>query len=107
MSEAGNGWVKAADVAQVPVGSLLGVKVGDEQIVLANAEGTVYALEDQCSHEEFPLSDGELEGETLECIFHGATFDVCSGKATRLPAIRPVKTYEVEVRGDGIFVRLN
>ena len=99
-------WVKAAELSRCPPGNLLGVEVGGEPIVLANVDGDVYALEDRCSHEDYPLSDGDLEGTSVECIDHGAAFDACTGSATSLPAVKPVKTYEVEVRGGEIFVQM-
>jgi len=70
-------------------------------------DGTVYALEDICSHQDFPLSDGELEGTELECAFHGAKFDVCTGDATQLPAIKAVRTFEVEDRDGVLYVRVD
>ena len=54
-------WVKVAELDRCPPGNLLDVEVGDVRIVLANVAGDIYALEDECSHQEFPLSDGELE----------------------------------------------
>jgi nitrite reductase/ring-hydroxylating ferredoxin subunit len=105
MSE-GNGWVDAGDVSAVAPGEMAGIEIGGARIVLANVEGTFYALENQCSHADYPLSEGELEGTTVECIFHGAKFDVCTGRALQLPAIRPVKSYDVEVRDDRVFIRL-
>ena len=99
-------WVRAAATADCPPGQLLGVAAGKERIVLANVEGDFYALLDRCSHQDFPLSDGELEGDRLECIYHGAAFDVCTGRAMQLPAIRPVKTFPVEVREGAVFVEV-
>ena len=99
-------WVRVAAAADCPPGTLLGVGAGTQRIVLANVEGEIYALLDRCSHQDFPLSDGELNGDRLECIYHGATFDVCTGRAMQLPAIRPVKTFPVEVRGGDVFVEV-
>jgi nitrite reductase/ring-hydroxylating ferredoxin subunit len=79
--------------------------VGPEPVVLANVDGAVYAVRDRCSHEDYPLSDGELEGSILVCPFHGARFDVTSGAARGLPAVRPVKSYPVEIREDGIYIQ--
>ena len=97
-------WVRVAAVGECPPGSLLGVQAGRWSVVLANVDGDLYALEDRCSHQDFPLSDGELSGSTLTCTYHGATFDACTGRATGLPALRPVKSFPVEVRDDGVFV---
>ena len=99
-------WVKVAAAADCQPGSLLSVETGNERVVLVNVEGDLYALLDHCSHQDFPLSDGELTGDRLECIYHGAKFDVCTGRAVQLPAIRPVKTFPVDVRDGDIFVEV-
>ena len=99
-------WTKVADVDAVPVGTLKGLVLRMQPIVLANVDGDLYALEDQCSHQEFPLADGELDGSDVVCVYHGARFDVCTGKNKSLPAVRPVKSYPVELRDDGIYVEL-
>jgi nitrite reductase/ring-hydroxylating ferredoxin subunit len=95
-----------APVGDCPPGRILGVAAGSERIVIANVEGDFYALLDRCSHQDYPLSDGELDGTRLECIYHGAKFDVCTGRAMQLPAIRPVKTFPVEVREGSVFVEV-
>ena len=102
---ADSGWVRVADPAACPEGKLLGVQAGGDEIVIANVDGILYALEDMCSHADFALSEGTLEEGELECTLHGARFDVCSGRATRLPAVRGVRVFEVEARADGIYVR--
>jgi len=99
-------WVRVAAAGDCPPGRLLGVAAGTERIVLANVEGDFYALLDRCSHQDYPLSDGELDGTRIECIYHGAKFDVCTGRAMQLPAIRPVKTFPVEVREGHVFVEV-
>ncbi len=97
-------FVRVAALEEVPPGSLLGVAIGDERICLANVEGEIYALADNCTHQEFPLSAGTLEEDQLECAWHGARFDVTDGRALCLPAIRPVRTYEVRVEDGAIFI---
>lgn len=97
---------RVASLSQVPPGTLLGVVARMQPIVLANVEGTVYALEDRCSHQDFPLADGDLDGGDVVCLHHGARFDACSGKPKGLPAVRPVRTYPVQVRDDDIYVEL-
>ena len=65
-------WTRVAGLDQVAPGNLLGVETDGLRIVLANVDGTIYALEDQCSHQDLPLSDGYLEDDQVECIYHGA-----------------------------------
>jgi 3-phenylpropionate/trans-cinnamate dioxygenase ferredoxin subunit len=103
MSESGR-WVRVAAQADCPVGTLKGVRADGIPVVLANVGGSVCAVHDECSHEAYPLSDGELEGGDIVCIYHGARFDACSGARKSLPAIRPVKAYPVEVRDGDIYV---
>ena len=97
-------WVRVAAEADCPAGKLKGVTASGTHIVLANVDGTVCALKDECSHETYPLSDGELDGGDVICIYHGARFAACSGKNKGLPAVRPVKSYPVEIRDGEIYV---
>ena len=99
-------WVRVAAETECPPGSLTAVEAGRERIVLVNVDGDLYALEDRCTHQDYPLSDGELEGDCFECIYHGARYDVRTGRAVQLPAIRPVKTFEVEVRDGDVYVQV-
>ena len=98
-------WMKVGTLEECPPGSLRPVMLGPDPVVLANVDGTIYAVRDRCSHENLPLCDGELEGSTLVCSYHGARFDVTSGAPQGLPAVKPVKSYAVEVREDGIYIR--
>lgn len=99
-------WVRVGDADVCPAGALKAVRANGKALVLANVGGRVCALEDQCSHEAYPLSDGELDGGQVVCRYHGARFDACTGARKSLPAVRPVRAYPVEVRGDGIWVDL-
>jgi 3-phenylpropionate/trans-cinnamate dioxygenase ferredoxin subunit len=100
-------WIKVATLEECAPGSLRSVMVGVVPVVLANVDGTVYAAMDRCSHEDLPLSDGEMEGTTLVCQYHGARFDITTGAPRGLPAVKPVKTFPVEVREDGIYIQKN
>lgn len=99
-------WKTVAKLEDLADGELLGVEVDGEEIVLARKDGEVYALEDCCSHEQFPLSEGEVTGDQLTCALHGARFDLESGEAKALPAVVPVDTYDCQVDGDEIRVRV-
>ncbi len=100
-------WIRVASAEEVPLDELRAVQTELGSVVLANVEGQVYALEDRCSHQDYPLSGGELEDGQIECPFHGARFDACSGRATQLPAIVPVRTFDVEVRDGDVYIRLD
>jgi len=92
--------------SDVPEGAAVRVVVDGTEVLLCNAGGTVYAVEDVCTHDGGPLDQGELEGERIVCPRHGATFDVRTGEALTLPAIMPLPTYTVRLEGDDIYVDL-
>ncbi len=66
--------------------------------------GEFHALSDICSHGQVNLSDGEVEGATIECWLHGSTFDLRSGRPLSLPATKPVPVYLVTVDGERVLV---
>lgn len=67
-------------------------------------EGEFFALDDICTHEEASLAEGWLEGDTVECPMHAASFCLRTGKALTLPATVDEPTHRVEVRGDEVFL---
>ena len=95
---------RVAKVSDVAPGTTLRVVVDSKEILLCNAGGTIYAIEDVCTHDGAPLDQGELEGECVVCPRHGATFDVRTGSALTLPAVFPLMTFRVEIAGDDVFV---
>jgi 3-phenylpropionate/trans-cinnamate dioxygenase ferredoxin subunit len=101
-------WVRVADVSQCSgEGCTHAVSANGEAVVLAQWEGEIFALEDCCSHEDFLLSEGTINDGRIECVLHGAMFDLRTGKAVRLPAVRPVRTYPVRIENGEIFVEVD
>jgi 3-phenylpropionate/trans-cinnamate dioxygenase ferredoxin component len=84
------------------------VEVGERLVVLIRAAGHCYALDDICTHDGGPLSEGPLDpaAGTIACPRHGAKFDVKTGAAVSMPATKPTRSHEVKVDGDRILVRL-
>ncbi|MDE2662723.1 MAG: non-heme iron oxygenase ferredoxin subunit [Gemmatimonadota bacterium] len=99
-------FVTVARVDDVPENGTCGVMAEDLAIALIRSGGEVYALEDCCSHEEFPLSDGEVEAGEITCLLHGARFDLATGEPRALPAVMPVRRFDVRIDGDDIQVDL-
>lgn len=100
-------YVKVATLEQLPPNSLLGVEMPDGlKVCLAHTpEGEIYAIVDRCTHRDFPMSSGSLHGgATIECAWHGARFDLQTGRAIRLPAIKAIQTLDVKVDGNDILV---
>ena len=99
-------WVPACRLDDIPDGEAVRVELGAEPVCLVRTEGDVYAIHDVCSHAEVPLSEGEVEGTTVECWLHGSRFDLRTGKPTGLPATVPVPVYETKIEGADVLVRL-
>ena len=97
-------FVKVLTLADLPPGTARKVEVDGRRIAVVNARGTVYAVDDVCTHEDESLSEGPVLGEILVCPKHGSRFHVPTGRVLSLPAVRPVNTYAVRVEGDDILV---
>ena len=89
-----------------PEGTAVRVEFGPEPVCVVQTEGEVFAIRDVCSHAEIPLSEGDIEGTTVECWLHGSRFDLRTGKPTGLPATVPVLVYETKIEDDQVLVRL-
>lgn len=99
----------AAALDDVPPGEVLGVVVDGHPICLANVGGEIYAVQDNCTHQDFPLSEGIVDEDecSIECTWHGARFDLATGRVLALPATKPVKTYPVKVEDGRIYVAID
>lgn len=103
----GRRFIRVGGAGDVAPGETKSVEVDGERIVLCNLEGDLYAVRDECTHEQFPLSAGMLDEHRLTCGLHGACFDIRTGEVLALPAMESVQTYEVRVNGEDIEVALD
>lgn len=95
---------KTSDLAK---GSKKAVFVGGKRLVVANIEGTYFAMDDTCTHAGCSLgSEGYLEGKIITCGCHGGQFDITTGKVVSLPPTVDEHTYEVKVEGDDVMVAI-
>ncbi|MGD9955084.1 MAG: non-heme iron oxygenase ferredoxin subunit [Candidatus Nanopelagicales bacterium] len=90
---------KLADIPQV--GALAVVVEGTPVAVVRDEDGAVHAIRDVCSHADVALSEGEVDGCTIECWLHGSRFDLRTGQPSGPPATSPVPVYRVSIEGDG------
>ena len=103
--------VQVATKSEIPAGAMKAFAVGDNQILVANCDGALYAVSNICTHMGGRLSEGRLEGFTCTCPRHGASFDLRTGANVTPPKIGPLKmtaaklrSYPVAVEGDNITV---
>ncbi len=101
-------FVPVAKTSELPDPSSLLIEVDDRLLVLIHAAGHFYALDDICTHDGGPLSEGPVDAEegSIACPRHGAKFDAKTGAALTMPATKATIAHEVKVEGDQIFVRL-
>ena len=98
--------IEALPLEELPDGSMRLIHGAGSTIGLYRCAGSLYAIEDRCSHDDGPLCEGEWDCEACEvvCPRHGSRFDLRTGNALSLPAYMPVETYPVRVREDGMIV---
>ncbi|MGN6377634.1 MAG: Rieske (2Fe-2S) protein [Gaiellales bacterium] len=99
-------WVTVAEEAELRDGEVMPARSGEAFLALVRNGERVYALDDNCTHEECPLSDGILTGTELTCFCHGSVFDVRTGEALVGPALESVPTYPARIEGGSIQVQL-
>lgn len=96
------------DSGEFPEGKAVRVKTEDGvPVAVVRIDGALYAVADTCSHAKYSLSEGEVyvEEREIECWKHGSTFSLLDGHPTCFPATQPVAVYDVEERGNQVFIR--
>jgi naphthalene 1,2-dioxygenase system ferredoxin subunit len=107
MSEGEGGWVRVAGRGELGAGEVIGVEVGGRSIAIYDCDGELFATDNICTHAYACLSDGWLDGTTIECPLHAARFDVRTGEVLDPPATENLKTYPVRLRDGEIEVKLD
>ena len=98
-------FVSVATVDELQPGERMVVELGRHWVALFNVDGTYYAIEDVCTHDDGPLAEGELDGCIITCPRHGATFDIRTGKVLTPPALVDVQSYDVQILGQDIQIK--
>ena len=100
-------WYDFCAVGDIPEGKREVFDTDIASIIIFNVEGHFYAIENMCSHENYELLDGDLEGCILECPKHGATFDIRTGQHLSAPAYFPITIFPARIEADMVQVLLN
>ncbi len=99
-------FIRVCAAEDIPEGTAVHADIDGVPVAIVHAECGFRAIYDVCSHAEVPLSEGEIDGCTIECWLHGSRFDLNTGQPTGLPATEPVPVYPVEVRDGDIYLSL-
>src|SRR5262245_7699929 len=100
-----DGFVPVIRASELAPGAMKWVALDGRRVLIANVDGTFYALRDACGHRQAPLSRGTLEGHVIECPLHFAQFDVRTGALLSGPTAAAVPTYEVLVEAETVYVK--
>jgi 3-phenylpropionate/trans-cinnamate dioxygenase ferredoxin subunit len=96
-------YARVLPASELRDGELIPVEIDGRPVVLVRHAGTFYAVQNNCSHKDFPLSEAGFDprDEVLVCAWHGGCFDLRTGEAVVLPATEPVEIFPVRVGADG------
>jgi 3-phenylpropionate/trans-cinnamate dioxygenase ferredoxin component len=100
-------FVRACATDEVGDGTALRVEVDGLDVAIVRNGDDLYAIEDECSHAQVALSEGDVEGCEIECWMHGSRFDLRTGKPTGPPATEPVPIFAVKVDGADVLIDID
>lgn len=99
-------WMPVCKLSAISDGEHLALNVEGKAVGIFMIEGQLHAIEDICPHAYALLSEGFVEGRTVECPLHEAIFDIPTGKLQSGPGCRDLNTYEVRVKGDDVLLHM-
>src|SRR5215470_6161895 len=94
-------------ISEIVEGTVRGVEIGERQLALYNIGGTFYATDNRCTHARAHLSEGFIEGDTIECPLHGGRFHIPTGRPLSPPVRVAVRAYPVQVIDDQVYIRID
>lgn len=98
-------WHRACAADDVWEGAPLAVTVEGKAVALYRFGEEVHAVGDMCPHQEdVKLSDGYLDGETIECPMHQSCFNVKTGKVLGPPAREDIPVFKVRIEDGQVLV---
>ena len=99
-------WQAVAEAGELQPGQMKRVAAGGRRLLLCNAEGGHYCIDEMCSHEDYSLWFGCIKGRSIKCSLHGSYFSLEDGRPLNEPADCPLKTYPVKVEEGRVWVQL-
>jgi len=102
-------WKHVAPAASIAPGDYAMAELDAGFVAVFNVAGEFFAIDDVCTHDGGPLSDGPVDAasRTIACPRHGAKFDLATGAAVTMPATKPTVAHDVKIEGAHVLVRIN
>ena len=98
--------VQLCKVEDVGIGEVRKIEAGGLTLAVYNLDGAFYVTDDACTHGPGSLSEGFVDGDTIECNFHQGVFNIRTGECVRPPCMIPVKTYRTVVEHGLVYVEV-
>jgi len=99
------GYIAVAAADELQPAQMKRVAVGGKRLLLCNSAGTLYCVDEMCSHEDYSLYLGCIKDGKIKCSLHGSYFDLSTGQPTCEPADCPIATYPVKIEKGQVWVK--
>lgn len=101
-----DGWIPIADADELEVDQMKPVDVGGRRLLLVRTAQSHYLIDEMCSHEDYSLALGCVQGERIKCSLHGSYFDLATGDPLDEPADEAIGTYPVRVADGQVWAQI-
>jgi biphenyl 2,3-dioxygenase ferredoxin subunit len=98
--------LELCNTGDVAPGAALKVEIDDLALAVFNIGGEFYVTDDGCTHGPGSLSEGEVNGDVVQCNFHGGEFNIRTGEVVSPPCMVPIKTYPTTVVGGKVTIEV-
>jgi len=99
--------IAVADENELQPGQMKKISVAGKKLLLANADGTFYIVDEMCSHEDYSLYLGCIKGKSIKCSLHGSYFNLENGQPEAEPACEAIGTYPLSIKDGKIWCHLS
>lgn len=96
--------IHVCPTSDVPDGQGLQVTLGELVVAVFKVDNRYYVIDDACTHGPGRLSEGEVDGDIIECNFHNGAFNIRTGEVVAPPCMIPIRTYYTEIRDGNIYI---
>lgn len=100
-------WVAVAATGDLAPSQMKRLELAGKRLLLVNAEGVYYCVDEMCSHEDYSLWFGCVKGKSIKCSLHGSYFDLASGRPLNEPAECPLRTYPAKAEAGQVWVEID
>ncbi|MEJ2620887.1 MAG: non-heme iron oxygenase ferredoxin subunit [Candidatus Thiodiazotropha sp.] len=98
-------WIKVAEITELPAGQMKRFNFEQHRYLIVNVDNQIYAVDDQCSHEEVSLYLGCIQDHNIKCSLHGSRFCLKTGRPLEAPADEPIGTYPIKIDDNQILIQ--